>query len=674
MYDLYYQSNVDTPYVEKDVYQHTVQTFLDITVRDQYPIRLAFTTRMGNSSLFRDITGLNFRYTNRDFKNMLLKKASHWDVGRLKQLEVLQELRSRLEEKAQVIQRLKSSIAGPSKLRQVIEARERALYAAARDSLLSLPGFSAQDININSRMNTGWRKIRLGPPPGDTSLQRIKEEYAAQKTMLDSLQAGYAQLSKRYQQAQQAYGIRKRKLAEVLRQSRNNKELADNLRDMDLPDTVLPRGYKTLLAIRSVGIGRTLVDYSELTARDISILGLQAEYNPSYYVAFATGMVDYRFRNFIVNENRSRQYLNLVRIGAGMKEGNNIIFTYYAGKKQLYNINTGGSTALAPNFNIMGISLEGKWQVHKNHYLVGEVAKSSLPYYARTADKQSTLGSIFLFGNRSNEAYSIKTASFFPATGTKLNAMYKRMGANFQSFSLFTTGAEQSAWMLRVDQPLFRRRLMLSGSIRQNDFTNIYQNVNYSSNTIFKSIQATLRIKKWPVVSVAYSPSSQLMKLGDDSYTENLFYTFVGSLSHFYQYRGIMMNTLFSYTRFYNKQADSSFVYFNSNNLLLNQTVFLGKFTLNGALSVATNQDYSLYNIDGNMQYKVADWLSLGGGMKYNRQTVYHVEQVGYTANTRINIPGIGELSLLADKGFIPGPDRRLVPNNTGRLTYTRIF
>src|SRR5690606_10985388 len=295
----------------------------------RYPVRLAFTTRMGNSSLFRDITGLNFQYSNRDFKNMLLNKASHWDAGRLKQLEALQELRSRLEEKAGAIQRLKSSIAGPSKLRQVIEAKERALYAAGRDSLLSLPGFSVEDININNRMNAGWRKIRVALPHGDTSLQRIKDEHAVQKATLDSLQKEYAQLGETYQQAQKAYGLRKRKLAEVLQQSRNNKELADNLRDMDLPDTVLPKGYKTLLAIRSVGIGRTLVNYSELTARDISILGLQAEYNPSYYVAFATGMVDYRFRNFIVNENRSRQYLNLVRIGAGMKEGNNIILTYY---------------------------------------------------------------------------------------------------------------------------------------------------------------------------------------------------------------------------------------------------------------------------------------------------------------------------------------------------------
>src|SRR3954465_11893136 len=31
MYNVNYYSNIDTPYNEKDVYQHTVQTYLDVT-------------------------------------------------------------------------------------------------------------------------------------------------------------------------------------------------------------------------------------------------------------------------------------------------------------------------------------------------------------------------------------------------------------------------------------------------------------------------------------------------------------------------------------------------------------------------------------------------------------------------------------------------------------------
>jgi hypothetical protein len=181
-------------------------------------------------------------------------------------------------------------------------------------------------------------------------------------------------------------------------------------------------------------------------------------------------------------------------------------------------------------------------------------------------------------------------------------------------------------------------------------------------------------MKKWPVITAGYFPSSQLTKLSNGAYSENMFYTLVGTLSHFYRYKGITMSTLLSYTQFYNKQTDSSFLYFNSKNTLLSHTVFLSKFTLNGAVSAALNPEYNLYGVDGNVQYKVTSWLEIGGGLKYSKQTVYELIQLGYSGNARINIPKLGEVALMADKGFIPGAEKRLVSNNTGRLTYTKIF
>jgi hypothetical protein len=70
----------------------------------------------------------------------------------------------------------------------------------------------------------------------------------------------------------------------------------------------------------------------------------------------------------------------------------------------------------------------------------------------------------------------------------------------------------------------------------------------------------------------------------------------------------------------------------------------------------------------------VTNWLEIGGGVKYNYQTVYQLKQTGYSANTRINIPKVGEIALMADKGFVPGVNRQLVSNETGRLTYTKVF
>jgi hypothetical protein len=680
MYDFYYQSNADTPYLEKEIYQHTLQTSLEITVRNRYPVRVAFTTRQGNSSLFRDLTGANMQYTNRDFRNVLMQKAQTWDAGRLKQLEELEGLKKRVNDQLNEINRLKSWKSAPSQIQRMVEARERELYGRLKDSLLAklmgrVPDKDSLLPNVNVNDST-LQKLLANRQKADSLNRRFKEEYDANEKRLDSLQKEYAKWQALYRGKQQMLGAKRQQLMDALLNSRNNKELADNLEAMNLPDSILPRGFRTLLAVKSVGIGRTMVDYSELTAKNITITGVQAEYNPSYYVAFATGAVDYRFRDFVVNDNRVRQYLNMVRVGTGMKEGNNVILSFYTGKKQVYNFNTssGNTPVEAPDYKIMGVSLEGRWQLNRNNYIIGEAAKSSMPYYARQTHNEGLGASMINMSDHSNEAFAVTAVSQIPLTGTRLEGVYKRMGANFQSFSLYSTGSTQTGWMLKADQPLFKQQLTLTGSIRQNVYTSIFENASYRSNTIFKSLQATFRRKHWPVVSLGYFPSAQLMKLSDDKYIENLYYTLVGTASYFYQYKGISMNTIFSGTRFYNHQTDSGFVYFNSTNLLLNQTVFLGRFTVNGGLSSATNQDYALYGADGNLQYKMFSWLEIGGGLKYNYQTTYRLQQTGYTANARVNIPRIGEVALMADKGFVPGVNRQLVPNKTGRLTYTKIF
>ncbi|HVI47114.1 MAG TPA: hypothetical protein VM802_19715 [Chitinophaga sp.] len=689
-YDLYYQSNRDTPFVEKDIYQHTVQTLLDVTVKNQYPLRIAFTTNIGNSDYFRNITGLGLQYANRDFKQLILNKAKQWDDSKEKLMKEVHMLESRIGEITDQINLLRSQISSPSRLQEMVEEKERKFYKHIKDSIDGEKNGLAERIASENQVQTGYRRFYLSELRDSIGVTTLKGNSALEKvdTLIEQTSHKYMQIEKKtdslknelskiqdlYNKKKEAIVMAKSQLMDVLLNS-NNRELIRKLQSMDLPDSVLPKGYKNLLAIRSVGIGRTIVDYSELTAKDISIIGVQAEYNPSWYLAFATGAVDFRFRDFIVRDNRIRQYLNLIRLGVGMREGSNIILTYYTGRKQVYNFNTSsGSTSSAPDYSIMGISLEGRWQLNSNNYIIAEAAKSSLPYYASGAKGERGFQSMIGFNDRSNEAWSVKLFSFIPATSTSINALYKSMGANFQSFSLYTTGSSQNAWSIRIDQPLWHRQVTVSAGLRKNDFRSIYQYNDFHSNTIYKSIQATLRIRKWPVVSVGYFPSSQLTKISEDHYIENQFYTLTGTASHFYRYRSIMMNTMFSYTRFYNKKMDSAFLYFNTKNIALNHTMIIGKLTLNGIISAANNMDYSLYNADGNAQYRLKNWIDIGGGIKYNWQTVYHIGQLGYSANVRVRIPYLGEVALFADKGFIPGSNKRLLPSNTGRVTYTKTF
>ncbi|HLZ87674.1 MAG TPA: hypothetical protein VKQ52_10550, partial [Puia sp.] len=408
---------------------------------------------------------------------------------------------------------------------------------------------------------------------------------------------------------------------------------------------------------------------------NVSINGVQVEYNPSAYVAFAAGTVDYRFRDYTVGDATKGQYLALARYGWGKKDGNNVILTYYTGKRQLYNVNTTTQGTAVPDYNLMGFTLQGCYRLGKTTAFIAEVAKSSLPYYSLdSSHAHSVLASALRMNDRSNEAYSVKVNSFIPRSQTQLSVTYSRFGANFQSFSLFTTGTRQSAWALRVDQPFFQKHLSVTGSIRTNDFVNPLLSTAYSSTAVFASIQATMRLKKWPTVSFGYFPSSQIVRLDNARYQENLFYTMTASVSHSYKTKGISMISLLLYTRFYNKITDTGFIYFNTQNLLLSQTVLLGRLSVQLQGSVAANASYTLYVADGKAEYRIWNWMSLGAGIKYNAQTVYDIRQWGYSATAAMRVPKVGEFRLMGDKGFIPGNNRRLVPNNLGRLTYSKVF
>ena len=652
-YDFFYQSNIDTPFTERDIHQHTVQTNLTVTIRNQYPLRISFSTQQGNSSLFRNLTGAKLFYNSADFKNKILENARNWANVKLRQFSEAQKYKLQLDSLRNQVSALHGYYNSEVYTQQVIEAREF-LYRWRRDSALGI-------INTIGVNDSAYLKLINGG-----------QEYRRQ---VDSLQHLYSTVKGKYDKLNVKIGSEKVHLQNILQHHKNNKELIDALDAMNLPDSVLPKGYRTLLAIRSVGIGRTLVDYSELTAKNVSITGVQLELNPNWYLAVASGSVDYTFRNFIVKEHRSFQYLNLIRGGIGQKESDHLYLTYYMGKKELYGRNAIplDSSAAVDN-HLMGLSLEGQWKLGPQTFLTAEIAKSSLPFNVRRAHGQGKAESMFNFSGHSNEAWMVGAETVLQYTSTKVTGMYKRMGSDFQSYSFFTTGSNQSAWTLQAEQPLFRRQLMITGAIRKNSYATFYEPARFESNTIFKSLQATLRVASLPVITLAYQPTSQLVKTGEGLYTEQIFNSLSATAVYNYKYRGIAMNSMFSYSRFFNKETDSSFVYFNSRNITLSQTAFLGSLTLNGQVNTSLTREYNLYSAVGDIDWKLRNWLTAGASLQYNFQSVYDVTQLGYGGNLSFIIPYIGELSGRAEKRYIPGSGKKLVANMTGRITYTKTF
>lgn len=650
LYNLNYYSLIDTPYSENNIYQHTIQTWLDILVKGQYPFRIFLTNHFSNSSLFRNYSDFNFSYNNSGFNQQIRDQLRREYLQSLPSQKFIDSLQRVLNDDWQKIKGLGQWEKNPGLLQKMVEAREASMKKPSAS-----PDTSA---------HTGLK----------ADADDLDSLYAKKRQETDSIRKEIDRIGQLLQVAHQRSQTEVSQNLSDIQRLDNPSALRQRMPGMGLSDSSLPKGYKTLMAVKSFNIGRTVVNYSELSAKNISVNGVQAEYNPGLYYAVAAGSVDYRFRDFLVQQpNEPHQYLSIFRIGKGLKGGNSIILTYFTGRRQLYNAATSDSaTTQVPSSLLMGFTLEGNYHLTKNILFTGEVAKSSSPSYA--GDSVKTTNSLFRLNDHSNEAWSMKISASFPATQTRLTGTYKHLAENYQSFSIFTDGSAQSAWSANLDQLLFKKQLDIRLGANTNDFSNPFVGQEYSSTTVFKSIQVTLRRKNWPILSLGYFPSSQITKLGNGQYLQNQFYTLVGNATQSYSFHHLLMNTTVVYTQFYNRSADSGFTYFNTRNLLLSQSVFLSKFTLQLNATGATNEDYQLYTLEGKVQHTVSKWLTVGAGIKYNRQTVYDIDQLGYSAETTIRLNHLGQIQFSADKGFIPGMNKVLVPDNTGRLTYFKTF
>jgi hypothetical protein len=284
------------------------------------------------------------------------------------------------------------------------------------------------------------------------------------------------------------------------------------------------------------------------------------------------------------------------------------------------------------------------------------------------------MNSVTRFNDRSNEAYSVTLHSYFPKTKTRFSGNLRYMGANFQSFSTFTTGSSQLRWLARTEQPFFKDKLRVIASVQQNDYYNPFVATTYKSSSILESLQASLRIKKWPFVSVGYFPSYQLIKISDDKFSETRYYTLMANSGYNYRVHSLQMSTYFIFSKFYNASNDSGFVYFNSKNFLLSQGAMIGNFSIQLNGSVSVNTGYNIYTFENTGQLAITKLISVGGGLKLIKHSLFNSLQLGYSGNIILKIPRLGDIQATMDRGFIPSFNQKLVENKYGRITYFKTF
>ncbi len=703
-YDYFFRSRVDTPVNLQNFQQHTERVYLDVLIKEKYPLKVNFTSRQSNSPYFRDFVDINFsfdRYAyNKNLKQQLLDKLK----AQTPQLRLpdLAAAEAALKKYKDALDKTKAWLEDPATLQKIIEERERLYFQklkAAEDSVRGLTAVGntsditgkAGDVLASGKNKVqgfqekikdsvdGFKENMLSNGTAVTDKVKTKADsltapfasfYEKQKASIDSLQKGVAKYKAKTDSLKTIVQKDIAGIRQKIYRATSEKDLRKLAAENGIATDKKTRLEKQLAAIKTISIGRSVLNYTELTAQNITVSGVNVEYNPSYYAAFTAGKIDYRFRDFYNRKARqNNQYIVMGRFGFGDKDHKAVIFSYFTGRKSN---SYGYRDSATSSVNLMGYSVEAILKKDENTFLTAEFAKSTKPVIGNMgAGKQGN--SLIRFDDPSNMGINFKGQTVIPETHTRLSGFYRKTGENFQSFSLFSYNSNQAAWLGRVDQSFYKDRITLTGMLRRNDFTNPFTDKTYKTSTVFKSVLLNLRLRKFPVISVGYYPGTQLYMIDKETIRESAYYILNGSASYSYIIKGLQFNSMVVYNKYTSEATDSGFVAYQGINVYASQAVRFSKLQLQGGYAY-TRQSLLQYNTyEGSGDYSLKDWLQLGAGVKYNKVKA-SAGYWGQSIQLRAEFKKLGGFQLQYEKSYLPTLTQQLAPVEIGRVGYYRRF
>ena len=685
-YDFFYRSKIDTPFAQQNLQQHTERVWLDVMIKEKYPFKVGFTARQSNSPFFRDLYNMNLNFDRygytKNIKQQLVSRLTtvKWQNPDLKIIDTALKLQLKR------YHGLQNFINGPEALQRIIEERERLFFnkqknqtASKEVPVLIIPVYHKIKLNngqpfilkTDSLVSIANEKVSmLSDSSFAADIKNKKEE-------LDKLEKSIALLKHQSDSIKNSITQSIAKVKQSIYKASNPKELEKLAKENGIGEPKKEKLQKILSGIKNFGIGRSMIDYTELTAQNIMLTGINVEYNPSYYTAFAAGKIDYGFRDFFGRGIKQKnQHLLLGRIGWGNKDKRSVILTLFNGRKNNYAgvlaADSGNNTA-----KLFGYSIETIIRKNENTFFSVEVAKSTktkiVPAATGAAVAANKSDNLFKYNDNSNMGFNIKGQTVIAETDTRLSGFYRKTGELFQSFSLFTYNTNQQSWQLRADQSLLKRKINLTGMLRQNDFTNPLTTKTFKTSTVFKSVQLNVKVPRWPVINAGYYPGSQFYIVDNNMVRENAYYILNGSVLYAYKYKGIAMNSSAIYNRYFNQATDSGFVLYKGINYILSQIITLNKLQMEGSYSYNKQSELSYYTLDANGDYSAGKFLRIGGGIKYNH-VLSGNDYWGQSVRLGANFKKLGGLQLHYEKSYLPTIQQTLYPVQIGRVSWYKIF
>ena len=658
--------------------RHTLSGSIRVNFKNKYPFTFNFSTRQTNNYFFRNFFDLGIKFNNNDFIEKAKAKSLHQLILRLPISKRIDSLESVLIQKKRGIKELVSEIEDIN-FKQLI-VKEREAYIIKNTARLNcLPTLEKDSLKMQNGVTfnsyTTYRtdsSLKAGIDTPKTSLafdiskdtfpempseilykKKIAEVDSLKKfsTSLnfssDSLKAEF---SKEKDELAQSFGNRY-KMSEVDKKFGLTSNKPSTNKSID----------EMLFSVKSFGIGRTEVNYSDLTIMNQNILGLQLEYEPRLYYAIAGGKVDYNYRDLILaNSSIGSQEFYTVRVGTSSEANHGIRLSVFTGKKN--NLQSNVSSKFS------GFSIQYFKKLNATTEAVFEVAKTTSPFIANS---QQNKGSLFNISDNTNLAYSGKIISTIKETNTKLQAIIRRVGYNFQSINFFSNYSNQIQWNLKLDQSLFKKTILITASVKQNDYSNPLIQQNFNTKTVLKSVTVTYRKRKLPFISVGYYPGFYTVAQDKSVFAQSIYYILNSSLGYTISKKGFVSTTLLNYNQFSNSSKDSAAINFSGTAFLLTQIVNWKTYSFHAAFM---NNDQSIIKYNS---YEIGldlfgfKRISIGASLKCN--TVKN--QNAYWGNSvviGIDLGRFAKINFNYDKQFMPQKNGTLIGANVGRLLLTK--
>ncbi|MFT3683035.1 MAG: hypothetical protein QM791_22435 [Ferruginibacter sp.] len=197
LYNFSYRSYIDTPFSQRDLAQHLVQTSVDFVFNEKYPVKMVVTNHSNNSPYFRDFTDVNFLFSKQQLLNNikagLLKNAE--ELMPDFDLNYLQGNLKRLN--AQVLE-LQAWINSPARTQEMVEEKERILNAVAHtaDTITKKNiADTADSIKASKDEEDITQEVKRPVVPGLKEITNTDSSFSSQLAFKDSLSAMKSKVS-----------------------------------------------------------------------------------------------------------------------------------------------------------------------------------------------------------------------------------------------------------------------------------------------------------------------------------------------------------------------------------------------------------------------------------------------------------------------------------------------